>query len=218
MKKTFNLMIATVFFVYSIATFADLAVAPIKVACVGDSITYGGGLSDKKSYPAQLRVALGDKWAVENFGVSGATLLKNGDKPYWNLDRYQEAFKYQPNIVVIELGTNDSKAWNWVHKSEYVSNYVELIKRFQNLESKPTVWISYPVPAYSSAWGISGEVITNEIVPMINEVAKMADVKIIDLYSVLSGRNEFFPDGIHPDAVGSKLIAATVATAISEGL
>lgn len=209
-------MIATAFFLYSIAAFADLAVAPTKVACVGDSITYGGGVRDKNSYPAQLGVALGDKWSVENFGVSGATLLKNGDKPYWNLDRYQAALKFQPNIVIIKLGTNDSKSWNWLHKSEYVSNYIELIKSFQNLESKPTVWISYPVPAYSGAWGIFGEVITSEIIPMIDEVAKKADVTIVDLYSALSGKNEFFPDGIHPNAEGSKLMAATVANAISE--
>lgn len=55
-----------------------------RVACVGDSITYGAGIADRDrdSYPAQLASMLGDKWVVKNFGHSGATLLKNGDLPY----------------------------------------------------------------------------------------------------------------------------------------
>src|SRR5579863_8364775 len=63
----------------------DLAkyTAPIRIACVGDSITAGLGVATGKSYPSQLQALLGDKWQVQNFGVSGRTLLKKGDHPYW---------------------------------------------------------------------------------------------------------------------------------------
>ena len=53
----------------------------IRVACVGDSITFGSGIKnrDQNSYPAQLGAMLGEKYEVRNFGVGGATLLKNGE-------------------------------------------------------------------------------------------------------------------------------------------
>jgi acyl-CoA thioesterase-1 len=215
LKKSLGSIAAIVLFLFSLAAFAADHSSPTKVACVGDSITHGGGVTSKTSYPAQLGAALGEHWRVENFGVSGATLMKRGDKPYWEQDRYQAALAFKPDVVVIKLGTNDSKAWNWEHKADYVRNYVELIQSFQKLESKPVVWIAYPVPAYSGAWGISGAVIENEIKPLIDEVAKQTNVKIIDLFSALSGKKELFPDGIHPDAGGAKLIAETVASAIT---
>src|SRR4051812_7771397 len=86
----------------------------IKVACVGDSITFGAGIKDrdKNSYPAQLQGLLGSGYEVKNFGVSGATLLKEGDKPYWKEKAFEAAKKFEPNIVIIKLGTNDSKPQN----------------------------------------------------------------------------------------------------------
>ena len=57
---------------------------PLVVACVGDSITYGHGASDRgsKSYPAQLQALLGDGWTVLNFGHNARTALDEGKE--WN--------------------------------------------------------------------------------------------------------------------------------------
>jgi hypothetical protein len=54
------------------------ALAQIKVACVGDSITAGYALANPgtQSHPAQLQLRLGSGYTVGNFGLSGATLLK----------------------------------------------------------------------------------------------------------------------------------------------
>src|ERR1041384_7347597 len=85
-----------------------------RVACVGDSITFGSGVvgRESNSYPAVLQHFLGNKFEVRNFGVSGATLLKKGDKPYWKEHAFTNATAFKPNIVVIKLGTNDSKPQN----------------------------------------------------------------------------------------------------------
>ena len=66
------------------------------VACVGDSITYGAGISNRNynSYPAQLGRMLqkfDNQWQTRNFGVSGATLLRNGDLPYVQQSAYNQA-------------------------------------------------------------------------------------------------------------------------------
>jgi len=140
-----------------------------KVACVGDSITFGASIKDRKnnSYPCQLGKILGDKWEVRNFGVNCATLLKKGDTPYWNLKAYKNALAYKPDVVVIMLGTNDSKPGNWKNKKDFVSDYIELVKSFQKLDSKPQVWVCLPVPAFPGKWGINEKTIGGEMVPML---------------------------------------------------
>ncbi len=216
-RRVFNSTSVAAFFLCLNAAFAAEPTAQTRVACVGDSITFGAGIKNrnKNSYPAQLAAALGEKWSVKNFGVNGATLLKKGDKPYWNLRQYKAALALKPDIVVIKLGTNDSKPGNWKHKAGYVPDYVELIKSFQKLASKPTVWICYPVPAFPGRWGITDKVMKEEVMPLIDEVAKKAGVKIIDLYSALSGKKEMFPDRVHPNAAGAQLMAKTIAAAIT---
>ena len=193
--------------------------APKRIACVGDSITFGAAIKDrvKNCYPAQLGRMLGEKFEVRNFGVNGATLLKKGDKPYWKLKAYANARDFQPEIVVIKLGTNDSKPRNWKHKEEYVADYVALIESFRKLGSKPVVWLCYPVPAYPGRWGITDKVMKEEVMPRLDEVAKKSGCKVIDLYSALSDKKEMFPDLVHPNAKGATLIAEAVSSAIKVG-
>src|SRR6201999_1364973 len=64
---------------------------PIKVACVGDSITQGAGAGPGKSYPDQLQGLLGDKWVVKNYGVGGRTMLKKGEAPRGKGRQVQQA-------------------------------------------------------------------------------------------------------------------------------
>jgi len=193
--------------------------APKRIACVGDSITFGAAIKDrvKNCYPAQLGRMLGEKFEVRNFGVNGATLLKKGDKPYWKLKAYANARDFQPEVVVIKLGTNDSKPNNWKHKEEYVADYVALIESFRKLGSKPVVWLCYPVPAYPGRWGITDKVMKEEVMPRLDEVAKKSGCKVIDLYSALSDKKEMFPDLVHPNAKGATLIAEAVSSAIKAG-
>jgi len=190
---------------------------PIRLACIGDSITFGYAIQDREtnSYPAQLGIMLGSRWDVRNFGVSGATLMKNGDRPYWNQDAYKKALEFNPDVVVIKLGTNDSKPTNWKYEDEFVDDYIDLIEQFQALDARPKIWICYPVPAYSDRWSISNEVITEEIIPLIDEIADKTGVPIIDLYSALRDKAEVFPDQIHPNAEGAKLMAEAICHALT---
>src|SRR5512145_1305125 len=98
------------------------------IACVGDSITYGYGLAspNTESYPAVLATLVGSAHRVQNFGVSGATLLKSGDKPYWSEAAFTASTDFAPDVVVVMLGTNDAKPQNWSHEPEFSSDYTEL--------------------------------------------------------------------------------------------
>jgi lysophospholipase L1-like esterase len=184
----------------------------IRVACVGDSITYGDGIENrlKACYPAQLGRMLGDTWEVRNFGVSGATMLKQGDLPYWQQQAFEDVLAYNPHVVIIKLGTNDTKPQNWKFKDQFARDYADMIERFSKLPARPRVWICYPVPAFAERWGINEFVIKNEVIPIISQVSRKARVPIINLYRPLSGKPKYFPDDIHPNAEGAFLMAKEI--------
>ncbi len=190
----------------------------IKVACVGDSITFGAGIAEREiySYPAQLGEMLGQGWEVKNFGLNGHTLMDKGNAPYMKSNRngYQSALAYQPDVVIIKLGTNDSKPENWKYKSDYVTDYLKLITSFRNLASHPKIYVCKPVPVFPERWGITDQVVREEILPLVDQVGTEASVPIIDLYAALTDRADLFPDKVHPNAEGAEVIAKTVAAHI----
>jgi acyl-CoA thioesterase-1 len=204
------------FVILMIALFPLTAEAQL-VACIGDSITAGAGISNVQTngYPAQLQRFLRGYyggWQVQNFGVGGTTMLRQGDSPYIRQGAYTAAQTYNPDIVVIMLGTNDSKPQNWQYKDSFIDDYCAMIDVFQGLPSRPRVWICKPVPAFQENFGIRPAVIRDEIVPMIDEIARRKNVPVIDLYTALLGYGSLFPDGIHPNAEGAGVIARTVAS------
>lgn len=186
---------------------------PVRVACVGDSITFGAGIRDRQnnSYPAQLSGILGNSYEVKNFGNSGSTMLKKGDKPYWKQREYGAALAFKPNIVIIKLGTNDTKPQNWKHGSEFATDYKTMIAAFRALDSKPEIYVCLPVPVFKTRWGITDKIVNENIIPATKAVAKETGVRLIDLNTPLKGKNTLVPDSVHPNAAGAKIIAETIA-------
>lgn len=177
--------------------------APVRVACVGDSITQGPGAGKGKSYPAQLQELLGDGWKVGNFGVSARTLLKKGDHPYWKEKAYQNALGFGPEVVIIMLGTNDTKAHNWRFESEFVADYTELVKSFQSLASQPRVCVCRPCPVPEPGnYGIN-ETNLKEQIRRIDQLAKEVGLGIIDMHAALEAKPELLPDRVHPNEEGA---------------
>ena len=93
-------------------------------------MTEGIAVSYTHLYPSVLGRLLGDKYWVKNFGVSARTMLNKGDRPYMKEQAYQQALAFNPNIVVIKLGTNDSKSFNWVHKADFIKDTQTMIDAF----------------------------------------------------------------------------------------
>ena len=195
---------------------AEPDAAVVKVACVGDSITAGYGAGVKDSYPFVLGTLLGNGYEVGNFGVSGATLMKKGDKPYWDLDEFKKAGDFAPNLVVLMLGTNDSKPRNWMGKDAFADDYRAMVEHFRQLPSKPAVWVCMPAPVYGKgAFEITDPVVKDEVIPLIKKVAEEMKAPTIDVNAALSKHAELMPDNVHPNAAGYKLLAETVARAIA---
>jgi acyl-CoA thioesterase-1 len=218
-NKLYLLLVAAIFFLQhaQLVRADDRAAGVTKIACVGDSITYGAGIKDreKNSYPAQLQTILGKGYEVKNFGVNGATLLKKGDNPYWKTKAFEEAKNFAPDIVVIKLGTNDTKPQNWAHKDEYAADFKTMVEEFKGLPSKPRIFLCHPVPAFPGNFGIRDEIIKNEVIPLVDQVAKETGATVIDLYTALADSKDLFPDKVHPNAAGAKIMADAIAKAVT---
>lgn len=189
-----------------------------KIACVGDSITYGYGLANpgQQSYPAVLQTLLGSKHTVKNFGTSGCTLLKKGDKPYWNDANFGASDAFKPDVVVVMLGTNDAKPQNWSRKADFAGDYRSLIEHYRGPGA--LVYVAPPPPVVPpGAFDIPADVVSGEVVPLVRQVATDAGAPLIDIFAALGGKSGNFPDKIHPDAAGAQLIAETVAAALEGG-
>ena len=188
----------------------------VRVACIGNSITYGARIKnrDRDSYPSVLSRMLGDGYWVKNFGVSARTLLNKGDRPYMNEKAYQDALAFNPNVVVIKLGTNDSKSFNWKHKADFTKDMQTMIDAFKALPAQPKIYLCYPSKAYQANESINDDIISKEIIPMIKKVAKKNKLDVIDLHTAMDGIPQLFPDKIHPNEEGAKIMAKTVYESI----
>lgn len=189
----------------------------VRVACIGNSITFGAGIRNRSrdSYPSVLARMLGDSYWVKNFGVSARTMLNKGDHPYMNEPAYKNALAFNPNIVVIKLGTNDSKSFNWKYKADFMKDAQTMIDAFKGLPSQPKIYLCYPSNAYLTGDGINDDIISKEIIPMIKKLAKKNDLSVIDLHTAMDGMPELFPDRIHPNEKGAQVMAKAVYQSIS---
>ncbi len=188
----------------------------VRIACVGDSITFGDGLERRTQtcYPARLERLLGNGVEVGNFGSNGVGLLHLSDWPYWEQPELGAALQFQPHIVVIALGTNDTRPPNRIRLDHFVSDYLQLVDTFARLPTRPEIFLCKPPPAFATKWGISPDTIRQVIHPLVDTVARLRGARVIDLYTPLEGRVELFPDSIHPGLEGAAVVARTVAQAL----
>lgn len=185
----------------------------VKVACIGNSITQGVGVKNmfQDSYPGILAQWLGKGYDVRNFGYSGRTMLMNGDRPYMKEQKYRDALAFQPDIVTIKLGTNDTKDINWpAHGHEFEHDMRTMVAAFQALPSHPAIYLCYPVPPTKVQWTINDSTVTQHIIPIIDKIAKDMQVKVIDLHTPLLPYPECFPDCVHPNEEGALRIATEI--------
>ena len=215
MKKSF---IIYLFLTLSVVLYAQQH--RIKVACIGNSITYGYGLPDRatQSYPVQLQKMLGESYQVENFGKSGATLLNKGHRPYMQQDEYHRAIDFAGDIVVIHLGINDTDPRDWPdYRDFFVKDYIALIDSFRVANPEARIMIARLTPiADRHPRFLSGTRDWHgEIQLAIENVARYAGVQLIDFHKPLYPYPFMLTDAVHPDPEGAFVLAQTVYSAIT---
>ena len=192
----------------------------IRVACVGNSVTYGTGIKDRAhdSYPAQLQRLLGERYEVGNFGRPCATLIEKGPLPYVQVEEYQKALDFKADLVIIHLGLNDTDPICWpCYADVFNTDYRRLIQSFQTANPKARIWICRMTPIFhphkrflcgTRDWH-------RQIQQHIEQVAQMPGIGLIDFYEPLHHRIELFRDALHPDPEGAAILAQKVYSAIT---
>lgn len=189
----------------------------IRVACIGDSITYGAGAAkEEESYPAQLQKLLGGKYQVVNFGDSGrgvilSSMRGNEPRAFYKRPAHQDALKFRPDIVICNLGINDDAVWSGNGKNRFVSDYLTLLSDYQKLAKPPKIFIwtkLAPLMQGHRSYDSGSTDIAFRMRTDLAEVAEKGNVIGIDAFSPLRGADNVFQrDGIHPNAKGLKLLA-----------
>lgn len=211
----------------------SLAETQVKVACVGNSITEGFGLNwDEKKYPENLQTYLNqnatfeNQFLVGNFGHSSQMFRKNSNESYWKSSKFTEAYDFNADIVVIELGTNDSKYYyngseNYyeknVDRAEMLRDYESLIDTFAHQPQAPKIYATLQPYADNLGWFIMDTAIVNQINPIIKEAAINKGVNLIDLHSLFNDKDWLLTDNVHPNARGAQELALIIAKFIQPG-
>lgn len=204
------------FLVAFLMIFTDsYAKEPTRVACIGNSITHGAFIQnqEKNCYPAQLQYYLGNSFEVKNFGVSGTTLLSKGDSPYIKTNKYKESLAYQPDIILIKLGTNDTKPQNWTYKDDFIADYQSLIDSYRKLDSRPRIILLTPIRCFlPSDAAIKSQYIEKEVLPMVERLAWENQLEIINLFNIFGDQWEhsMLPDKLHPSSIGAGVMAKKI--------
>ena len=192
----------------------------IKVACVGNSITYGSGVAEreKNAYPVRLQQMLGDAYEVGNFGKPGATLLNKGHRPYTQQQEYKDALAFAGDIVVIHLGINDTDPRNWPnYRDEFIGDYRSLMQSFREVNPKVRFLLARMTPLSDRHWRFESGTRDwhDEIQSAIECVAKAEGVQLIDFHEPLYPYPYLLEDAVHPNAEGAAILAKTVYEGIT---
>ena len=197
----------------------------IKVACIGDSITYGHGISNwpKNNYPVLLGNKMGESFHVQSFGVSGRAVQDNSDQPYRALKHYQQSLDYNADIIVFMMGSNDSKPENWFGEEAFKTAVLELLDSYLAGENKPQIYLCTPASAFF-AEGYTGNLTSHDLQPemvnviadIIREIAQERGYSLIDIHALTAQHPEWFAeDGVHPSNEGAAAIANEVYSVLS---
>ena len=186
-----------------------------KIACIGDSITYGAGVTyhrKKEAWPYVLNALLGEQWQVLNYGISGATAQFESETVFKIHDYLDDAAAAKPELYLMMLGTNDAKTVNW-RPEEFRRDYNTMIDRIQTANPDAKLILMTPPITYPEqetgvvACGIDGDIVHEQTVPAVQEIAAARNLPLIDLHTFTDGHPEWFMDGVHPNAEGNRQIA-----------
>lgn len=190
-----------------------IQVAPARISCVGDSITFGFGLENREQecWVSLLPALLADGCQTSNYGLSGSCVLSDGFMPWLESPQAREFWAVEEDLVIVMLGTNDTAdaAWDVGH---FESEYGELVARIQQKPGNPHVIIMLPPRIFASP--ALDETLVEEAIPAIRRVQERAGAGLVDLYTLTMDHPEWFDDGLHPNAAGNEAIAACIADAI----
>ena len=184
---------------------------PIRITCVGASDVSSPTPYGTPNWPDYIAPLLGYEYTITNCGASGTTMIQEGNAPYWNTPQYTNGLNSAPDIVIIMLGSNDSKPYNWIYQTNYAPDYEQLINEYRNLPSHPRIYLNTLLTVYGSGnYDITDPIVTGQLCPIVKQIAFDESFPVIDVNAATKNMPQNFPDNVHPDIAGAKVVAQTV--------
>ena len=206
-------------------SFSVTATAYPKIACVGDSLTYGHAWPEE-AWPVYLAKLLGPAFEVGNFGRNGASICgynPTGYLKYTRQPEYEASLAFAPDILVIMLGTNDAKDWPPA-EPEFIATYIDLIDSYyREFPDVKILLVSAPPTMENNAFNLPNDVITGSVVPMQRDLAALMELPLLDLSAIMHElpdgydhllRGDAVFDGVHLSVEGAQFVSQLVAEAI----
>ncbi len=202
-----------------------------RIACVGDSITWGFTIirRSKYSYPSVLQSLLEGKAEVANFGLNDATASLESEMPYARRPTFKKALNFRADIVLMMLGSNDSKKINW-NEQKFREGYLFILQKFldmgakaylllppavlNRIEIRQGVQIDRLEPKFLA---LDDNTLSENVIPAIKDIANSLSLPTIDLHGVIDDIS-LFNDGIHPNRAGAALMARSILPEIKSSL
>lgn len=195
----------------------------IRVACIGDSLTWGFALADpwRESYPAvlqeMLREKVGESYEVRNFGCNGASVRADAYAGYVDTLAFRSSLAWDPDIVLLMLGSNDASPYDW-DPDAFRRDYEHIVAAYRGLPSAPRIILIAPPRIHrvmgATFMGLSPEILEEGIRPTIRSVAAAtAGSAFIDLVDLFPDARYCF-DGVHPQASGARMMAAAIINSV----
>lgn len=220
-----------IFFCGEVNTASAAEKEKLRIACIGDSITFGMGLKDPQTeaYPAVLQTLLGEEVEVRGFGNSGrgiylSTNRGNEKRGFYYQNEHKNALAFNPHFVICNLGINDIQDYRKGNAGDFAEDYVKLLREYAELPTQPTcfIWTRLtPIGTNGKGHVFATEdwaepfIIQNDLEKVVAQMREKFPHQPsfgLDMETPFSGRvNEFFPDNVHPNAAGAGLIAEETA-------
>lgn len=202
---------------------------PIRVACLGDSITAGARVdAAKESYPVYLQELLGPGYEVKNFAKSGATMWHGGKNHA--AQQLPDAVAFAPQVAIVMFGINDTRNEGvdyWDHFAEFEADAAVVLDTLLALPTKPRILLGLSTANLADMPGMTPErsAVLTERQPRLDAVraklrkiaAAYADrgVEIVDLHAVTAGRHALYnPDGVHFNPSGYRALAEVLKSRV----
>lgn len=203
-----------------------------RVACIGDSITYGTGLENRArdSYPAQLQKLLDakfpGKYEVRNFGNPGRgvytnRLFKGTNRAFSRQSEHAAALAWHPDVVICNLGINDGgeickEADGRLEKGLFEREYLKLLGEYRKLTTHPRIIVWSKLSPLGRNHGFYGQPGVEALNAAVSRVAAAEGIEGLDMAAPLAKDIEtlVLKDGIHLNTEGCRKVAEATCAAM----
>jgi lysophospholipase L1-like esterase len=129
---------------------------------------------------------------------------------------YKESLEWNPDIVLLMLGTNDTKTRNW-DPAIFRRDYRIIIDSYRNLPSRPRVILMAPIRIFPvlgrPLLGVYPETMEEGVRPAIREIAEETGLELVDLKDLFTD-SRYCRDGVHPQRTGARMLAGAIYSSI----